>query len=157
MTSIDDLRARALRDASDILDMYQEGTLSISEGNIPCVVFDIDDTLICSRTGTVIVPMLILYQRILSMGIDIYIITARLPRYLRSTLKELESHGISGYADIYMVGYDGDKAMKKSIVRELIEDRGYDIILNIGDDPGDMMHGHYVYGIKLPYLLPMHY
>lgn len=152
MTIVDDIRMTALNESLDILNMYQQGIISVLDSAIPCVVFDIDDTLICSRTRRPIQPMVSLYREILDRGIDIYIVTARQPVYLEITIEELHRHGIIGYRDIHMVGYHGNKAMRKAEIRETIENMGYDIILNIGDDPGDMMYGYYTYGIKLPYV-----
>lgn len=163
MSSHDEERLSAMNDAMEILDLYTMGTIPILSGRIPAVVFDIDDTLIDSHTGKGIYPMILLYNKIRRMGIPIFIITARPIMYLHTTRKELSDHGINGYEDLFMVDNDiriisenphmeEDKAMRKAKARKYIESEGYDILLNIGDDPGDMMYGHYIYGIKLPFL-----
>lgn len=157
-------RLDAMNDAIEILDLYSLGSIKINPKKRVAIVFDIDDTLIDSNTKETIYPMIILYRKILRMGIPIFLITARPPAYLQDTKEELENHGILGYQDLFMVDHDirtilhytdrylEDKAMRKAKARKYIEDNGYDILLNLGDDPGDLQYGHYMYGIKLPYL-----
>lgn len=155
MSTIDIQRYYGYEDAMEILDHYELGHIELQRDTMPIVVFDIDDTLIDSKTGNIIHTMMHLYQRILDMGIPIYLVTARPPQYRKETLLELQKNNITGYKHLYMVDnyvQRDDKAMRKAKVRRYLEDEGYEILLNIGDDPGDMLYGHYVYGIKLPYL-----
>ena len=54
-----------------------------------------------------------------------------------------------------LIGKNGtveDKGDRKAQMRKKIESRGYEILLNVGDDPGDFKDNHYTYAIKLPYL-----
>lgn len=162
--SVDGERLDAMNDAIEILDLYAMGKIRISPHKSPAVVFDIDDTLIDSETEERIEPMYLLYKKVQRMGLTIFLITARSKTYLSETKEELGKHGLTGYRTLFMVDndiriiskypsvYREDKAMRKAKARKIIEDSGYDILLNIGDDPGDMQYNHYIYGIKLPYL-----
>lgn len=164
MNNINQQRLDAMNDAMYVLEIYSLGKVRCTEGKKPAIVFDIDDTLIDSESGKIILPMLLLYRNIEKAGIPIFIITARSHQYIIETKEELRKHGITGYKELFMVDHDlrvisnypktyvEDKAMRKAKARKYIENHGYDVLLNLGDDPGDMMHGHYMYGIKLPYL-----
>lgn len=150
MASVNTERFYALEDALDILDRYRKGGI-VAPGKKMAIVFDIDDTLIDSLTGESIVPMILLYKIVKTLGIPIILITARPPTTLGHTQRELETHHIDGYQNLYMVDNFPGKDMRKANIRSQIERDGYAILLNIGDDPGDLMYGHYIYGIKLPY------
>jgi len=161
MDDVTNERLDALNGAMDVLDLFTQGKVHVGQGRMPAVVFDIDDTLIDSTTRSSIIPMVLVYRKIQKMNIPIFIITARSNVFLKETHTELRQHRITGYQNLYMVGHDlrttpgsfiEDKNMRKAKARQQVESQGYDILLNIGDDPGDMMHGHYMYGIKLPYL-----
>ena len=72
--------------------------------NIPfqpnqAVIFDIDDTLIDSRTHRLIPKVFELYQYCRNRGYNIYIITARprIPYGVQLTLNQLYSLGITGF------------------------------------------------------------
>lgn len=95
------------------------------------------------------------------MGIPIFIITARDLSSGDYTIKQLASFNLGGYKSIFLVGHDiiqdskgikEDKGDRKAVMRQKIEERGYKILMNIGDDPEDFKHDHFIYGIKLPYL-----
>lgn len=133
---------------NEILDNYEKGILNIPN---PVVVFDIDDTLIDSQSRNVIHPMKTLYNRILSIGIPIVLITARPPIHRLSTIRELSHNDIQGYSDLIFVDNHGNKGQRKGNERQNIENAGYNIFLNIGDDMDDMRYGSYLYGLKLPY------
>tara|TARA_Y100001970_G_C14000440_1_gene733067 strand:- start:57 stop:449 length:393 start_codon:yes stop_codon:yes gene_type:complete len=111
--------------------------------NIPfhptqAVVFDIDDTLIHSRTHTPIPSINRLYKYCRARGYHIYIITAR-PYTLqnaRFTAQELHHHGYWGYKKIF---FRHPKEMRvalyKQNARKSIPET---IVMSIGDQPGDM-------------------
>ena len=44
------------------------------------------------------------------------------------------------------------KGRRKADVRRLLEEKGYTILMNIGDEPTDHMYGHYQHSIRLPSL-----
>lgn len=164
MSKVDVERLDGMNEGMTVLDLYKSGRLPNYDGKPIAVVFDIDDTLIDSSTHEIIVPMMLLYAQIQRMGIPIYLVTARPPVYWKETEDELVRNGINGYERLYMVDHyikpvyhgdrliEEDKAIRKARVRKHIEEKGYDILLNVGDDPGDMMYGYYLYGIKLPFL-----
>lgn len=160
MNDIEKERNQAEIDSYRILDYYNQGKFSAPK---PCVVFDIDDTLIDSRDGSLIEQMVRVYDYVKKLGIPIFLVTARPVQYIKDTKQQLAELGITGYQNLFHVGYDevvlsqepyliSDKARRKSFVRKLLEEYGYQIILNLGDDEDDHKYGSFMYGIKLPYL-----
>lgn len=139
-----------IQGAEDALDVIN--TTSVDN---PVVVFDIDDTLIDSQTGERIEAIYTVYNYIKSLGIPIFLVTARDPISKMETRRQLANLNITGYQGLYLVGHNDvfdDKGDRKANVREMLEARGYSILLNIGDDPDDFKNGYYLYGVKLPYL-----
>ena len=144
------------------------------------VIFDIDDTLLYSMNHGPIHPVRSLYQYILTLvpTVTIFLITARNPTYRVKTERQLRVYGMDGWKELIMVGnqpsieeqrtyrqryvrmlhphrvvYNVDpdgKGERKALARQQIEQQGYTIWLNIGDDPTDHLNGHYVHAIKLP-------
>lgn len=120
----------------------------------PAVVFDIDDTLIDSRTHKVIPSMLVLYNRVKRLGIPIFLITARDPSSRSYTVNQLRSVGVTGYKELFMVPNHEFhiKGKSKAKIRKKILSMGYTVFLNIGDDPTDFVDGGFIYGLRLPFL-----
>lgn len=126
---------------------------------IPCVVFDLDDTLILQYNRKPIRPMIELYKFFISQNVPIFIITARALSYKKKTVRELQLYGVSkcnsntfGYQDIYMkpdiIDLDDKKYWKRDMRKSII-DSGYKIIFNIGDDDTDFYDGYYDNKVKL--------
>lgn len=127
-----------------------EKALEILSGEIPdnaCVVFDIDNTLIDSTTSTLIRCVRDLYINIRDKDIPIFIITARSPLDREYTERQLERRSLTGYQELHLVG-----SGRKQDIRKDIQERGYNILLNIGDHPDDFKGGYYKHMIKLPHI-----
>ena len=102
------------------------------------IVFDIDDTLICSKTHKIIPNLFNFYNYCINRGYNIYIITARAGtvKNMNATIKQLERLGIYNYKRIYFrKPLDLKIARSKKLARKHIPHK---IVLSIGDQPGDI-------------------
>ena len=102
------------------------------------IVFDIDDTLIHSRTHAPIISTARLYNYCRAKGYHIYIITARpfSPRNAHITAQQLHQHGFGGYKKIFFRHpREMRVALYKQNARKSIPEK---VIMSIGDQPGDM-------------------
>jgi len=106
----------------------------------PTVIFDIDDTLINSF-GATIKPILELYNYVKMLCITPVIITNRMNEQMvvEYTMYELESHGINGYHEIYFRDPDEtDLVRAKLLSRKKVTEKGFDIVMSIGDQKCDI-------------------
>ena len=102
------------------------------------IIFDIDDTLIDSRTHTIIKPVYQLYKYCQNKGYNIYIITARprIPYGVQLTLNELYSLGITGFKNIaFRPPLEIDVPGYKLKARKAIGD---EVIMSVGDKKWDI-------------------
>tara|TARA_B100001093_G_scaffold222393_1_gene213198 strand:+ start:78 stop:467 length:390 start_codon:yes stop_codon:yes gene_type:complete len=102
------------------------------------IIFDIDDTLIDSRTHTIIKPVYQLYKYCQNKGYNIYIITARprIPYGVQLTLNQLYSLGITGFKNIaFRPPLEIDVPGYKLKARKAITD---DVIMSVGDKKWDI-------------------
>tara|TARA_Y100001936_G_scaffold70780_1_gene69910 strand:- start:915 stop:1304 length:390 start_codon:yes stop_codon:yes gene_type:complete len=102
------------------------------------IIFDIDDTLIDSRTHTIIKPVYQLYKYCQNKGYNIYIITARprIPYGVQLTLNQLYSLGITGFKNIaFRPPLEIDVPGYKLKARKAIAD---DVIMSVGDKKWDI-------------------
>lgn len=105
------------------------------------IVYDIDDTLIESRNRTPIQPILYTYRYAKDKGLKTAIITARrdLNHNINLTKKELERHGIADYSFMYFLPEGKrDQSKYKLLARKNLHDRGYKVLMSIGDAPWDI-------------------
>jgi predicted secreted acid phosphatase len=117
------------------------------------IVYDIDDTLIDSTYRKPIQDIVHTYKYAKKKGIKTSIITARrdLEDNIQYTVKELESHGITDFSSIYFLPKNKrDQAKYKLLARKNLHDRGYRVVMSIGDAPWDI--GEYGgIGFTVPY------
>ena len=102
------------------------------------VVFDIDDTLISSRTDRCIPNVCDLYNKCLHKGYSVYIITARpgTPYAMNFTVQQLQQCGIKGYKKIYFrPPYDLNVPLYKKNARKCIPEN---VVMSVGDQPWDI-------------------
>jgi len=87
-----------------------------------------------------IVPVLQLYDFAKAEGVAVFFVTGRQESERAATVKNLNSAGYSGWADLIMQP-DGNKlpagAFKPKDRQEIV-DKGYRIVLNIGDQASDL-------------------
>jgi hypothetical protein len=108
--------------------------------NRSVIIFDIDDTLIQSSNGKGIADVLQSYYLVNSMGIKPIIITARLynPYVVNYTYNQLASFGINNPTVFFCPEGMSDYGRYKLMTRKSIADRGFNIIMSIGDQPWDI-------------------
>ena len=105
------------------------------------IIFDIDDTLIDSRTHRIIPKVFELYQYCKNRGYNIYIITARprIPYGIRLTFHQLHTLGINGFKNIaFRPPLELDVPSYKLQARKAITDN---VIMSIGDKRWDIGEG----------------
>uniref|UniRef100_UPI002A754715 HAD family acid phosphatase n=1 Tax=Patulibacter defluvii TaxID=3095358 RepID=UPI002A754715 len=140
------------------------------------VVFDIDETLLSnyigvpgsdpetgsvgqfpgalSGTGTRMPGVSDAYVAAQKRGMAIFLITARpviVPGLRETTARNLEAVGYRGWAGLsFKENPFGSSATYKTAERAAIEDRGYRIVANVGDQESDLVGGHSEKTFKLP-------
>ena len=144
------------------------------------IVFDIDETTLSNYTaiekdnftfgtnsqneavdkiGTAIPPSLALFNLAKKKGIAIFLITGRRESVRTPTAENLAEQGFTGYKQLVLRPADdhGTTVDYKSGARESIEEQGYKIVANVGDQYSDLAGGHSQVVFKLPnpfYFLP---
>jgi predicted secreted acid phosphatase len=139
----------------------------------PAMVLDVDDTSLsnyeclkrsdfrasarrrCSRGGRLpgIPQTLELFRHARSRGVTVFFITGRREAVRRITTRNLRATGYAGSSKLLMRPdhqsarrHDGWKARtRRSLVR-----RGYDVLVNVGDQRSDLDGGYARRGFKLP-------
>jgi len=118
------------------------------------------DEAIAQGNDPVIQPTLTLYQYAKSRGIAVFFITARPEKYKEATASNLEAAGYKDYNGLYLRPADyHEKSITafKAGVRKQITEQGYDIVLNLSDQTGDLRGDYADKAFKLPdpyYLVP---
>lgn len=100
-----------------------------------------------------ILPTLTLFNFAKQNGVTVFFITGRQTAERQDTIRNLKNAGYDGWAALFMRQgqYQNGSAIDyKTAMRKIIEAKGYDIALNIGDQMSDLKGGHADQGIKLP-------
>tara|TARA_R110000868_G_scaffold266583_1_gene525803 strand:+ start:12928 stop:13698 length:771 start_codon:yes stop_codon:yes gene_type:complete len=149
----------------------------------PAIVFDIDETTLSDwpmmiktqfhnepatmdkwineASATTIKPALALYRYAQEQHVAVFFITGRAEHLRAATIKNLHKGGYHNWAGLYLRP-DGDRQQEsvteyKSHIRQAITQRGYHIVLNVGDQYSDLCGGNAQQTVKLPnpfYYLP---
>jgi acid phosphatase len=144
------------------------------------IVFDVDETVLSNYSaivadgfvygpksqaeavdeiGVAIKPSLDLYKLAQSKGIDVFFITGRGEAVRDNTAHNLEREGFTGYEQLILkpAGFAGTTVAYKAGARKAIEEQGYNIVANVGDQYSDLAGGYADSAFKLPnpfYYLP---
>lgn len=142
-------------------DYLETLVVDSSKGDKLAAVFDIDETALsnwdamadcgfCSYSVQVklypnphdpaIIPVLELFNFAKKKGIAIFFVTGRQESRRESTVKNLNDVGYAGWAELIMQP-DGNKlpaSVFKSSDRQAISNKGYRIVLDIGDQASDL-------------------
>ena len=108
----------------------------------------------------VIAATLKLYQFAKTHGVAVFFITGRHEDELASTTANLQKAGYANWDGLILKPqqYAGKSAsVYKTAIRKELTDKGYDIILNIGDQKSDVIGGYADKSFKLPnpyYFIP---
>lgn len=92
-----------------------------------------------------IVPTLLIFEKARASGVAVFFITGRPESQRAATERNLVTLGYRDYAKLYMVANDAHFASAadfKTPVRVEIEQAGYTIIANVGDQPSDLNGGY---------------
>jgi hypothetical protein len=92
-----------------------------------------------------IAPTLALYRSARASKVEVFFITGRPENQRAATERNLTSAGYTGYAHLYMVpdgAHFASAADFKAPIRAQIEQQGYTIVANMGDQPSDLAGGH---------------
>jgi predicted secreted acid phosphatase len=144
------------------------------------IVFDIDETTLSNYTaidadnftfgpnsqaeaqnqvGEAIPPSLALFNLAKQKDIAIFLITGRRENVRTPTEQNLAREGYTGYKQLFLKPQTSTATTVdyKSGARDAIEDQGYRIVANVGDQYSDLAGGHADVVFKLPnpfYFLP---
>jgi predicted secreted acid phosphatase len=145
------------------------------------IVFDIDETslsnyeelstanfagvggalaaAVISGDSPAIAPTLAVFETALANDVAVFFITGRpeSPEIRTLTENNLRSAGYEGYQELFLNDTGEHTIEYKSGKRAGIEDDGYDIVTNIGDQESDLAGGHADRAFKLPnpyYFIP---
>jgi hypothetical protein len=92
-----------------------------------------------------IVPTMQVFQQARVLNIAVFFITGRPESQRGATERNLTMAGYAGYVTLYMEPDDAHFASTadfKAPIRAKIEQAGYTIIANMGDQPSDLQGGH---------------
>ena len=106
-----------------------------------------------SAKATAIAATLELFKAARSAKVTVFFITGRDESLRAATEKNLRDVGYAGWQEVIMrpKGTTTPSAADfKAPARKSIEDRGYTIIANVGDQPSDLAGGHAERGFLLP-------
>ena len=98
-------------------------------------------------------PTLQVFRQARASGVAAFFITGRPENQRAATERNLNAAGYGGYAHLYMVpngAHFASAADFKAPIRAQIEQQGYTIIANIGDQPSDLLGGHAERSFLLP-------
>jgi predicted secreted acid phosphatase len=98
-------------------------------------------------------PTLDLYRHGVARGVTVFFITGRPESQRAATARNLAAVGYGKYETLYLVpdgAHFASAADYKAPIRARIEQAGYTIIMNIGDQPSDLQGGHAEKSFLLP-------
>lgn len=100
-----------------------------------------------------IVPTLETFRKARELKITVFFITGRPESQRNATEQNLAATGFAGYEKLYMVpdgAHFASAAAYKAPIRAQIEQRGYTVVANMGDQPSDLQGGHSQKSFLLP-------
>jgi acid phosphatase len=127
------------------------------------VVLDIDETSLsnysANEAGKAIAPTLQVFNDARARGIAIFFVTGRPETQRQVTVENLEREGFHNWQGLTLkpVGSTLTTVAYKSAARAAVEQLGFRIIANIGDQYSDLAGGHADRAFKIPnpfYFLP---
>lgn len=120
----------------------------------PAIIFDIDDTLIRSSNGSCINHIRVLYNYALTKGITPILITARVglsKESMEYTKLQLDICNIYGYKYIYFRPKLWENILYyKNYARKNVTNKGYNIVMSVGDMEWDVVGEYTGVGILVP-------
>jgi hypothetical protein len=145
-------RARKPAVVLDIDETSLSNYKYISQTNFTQVLIGLA-TAVARADDPPIEPTLDLYRFARRKHVAVFFITGRpddIPQVREQTEANLRSAGYTGWAGLSLNPGDLDTVPYKSGERKEIEDRGYRIVVNMGDQESDLQGGHADRAFKLP-------
>ena len=105
-------------------------------------------------------PILHLYRQAIHQGVSVFFVTGRYEVEREATLTNLKAEGYVKFKELYLKPNDYENSSIvpfKAKIRKEIEQQGYTIIANLGDQDSDLKGGFAEKSFKLPnpyYYLP---
>lgn len=121
----------------------------------PVIIFDIDNTLLHDDL-TLIKPVYMIYLYALMLGIKVIVITNRYgsKHVIDQTQKELTNVGIHDITDIYFRRKEINNPWKfKRSARLNVLQRGYNIVMSVGDQDWDIENSTGGISVKVPIII----
>ncbi len=161
-------------DFEAVVKTAKDIVLSTKTNLSPAVVIDIDETMLSNLTYITknrdlndlqefcnwqklalcqpIPSMVEFYNWLQSLNIDVFFVTARSTDLKVATLKNLANIGITSWSNVYFRDASLWPVPKlfKAFTRSEIYKDGFEIILNIGDQPTDFEGGFAANHLKVP-------
>jgi acid phosphatase len=158
---------QAANDARDYLEAHLR---AMEKGEKPAIVLDIDETALSSWKEMsdcgfcayslqkvndhepAIVPVLELYRYALSKGVAVFFLTGRKETQRNVTAQNLKEAGFDSWAELILRPNDDKRPAReyKPEKRKQIEEKGYRIVLNVGDQASDLAGCCALKAVKLP-------
>lgn len=94
-----------------------------------------------------------LYQFAKKQGVAVFFVTARKESYRAATASNLENAGYKDYDGLYLLPLSYHEKSVTSFkvgIRKQLTDQGYEIVLNLSDQKGDLRGGYAKKAFKLP-------
>lgn len=156
---------------------YLDQRLKKTSGDSLAIVFDIDETALSNlealqrnnystnmeaftanylfSTLPAIGPTLGLYNYAKRRNVKLFFITSRpnTPEVINATVRNLKQAGFADWEDLYLMPLEDNNlttAEFKKQSRQMIQNMGYTIVLNIGDQESDISGGVAEVAIKYP-------
>jgi acid phosphatase len=139
---------------ADDFGFFRGGTCTLVPGE-PCGF----DRWITDHTADPILPTLRLFNTAKAKGVAIFFISTRREDQRDATVNNLKAAGYDGWADLALKQPDDKSSSQefKTARRKEIEDAGFTIIANVGDQYSDLRGGHAERVFKVPnpfYFIP---
>lgn len=139
---------------ADDFGFFRKGTCTLVPGE-PCGF----DQWIADHTAEPILPTLDLFNEAKAKGIAVFFISTRREDQRAATVNNLKAVGYEGWADLFLKQPDDKSSAQefKTAHRKQIENEGFTIIANVGDQHSDLVGGHAERVFKVPnpfYFIP---
>jgi predicted secreted acid phosphatase len=177
---MDERAVRAKRQHGRRAKLHRRARAATLHGRKLAIVLDIDETSLSNysainadnftfgvnsqgeavnKIGVAIKPTLDLFNAAKKAGVAVFFITGRGEAVRQPTTENLQEQGFSGWEGLTLkpAGTTLTTVAYKSAARATIEQQGYRIIANVGDQYSDLAGGHEDKAFKLPnpfYFLP---
>ena len=113
----------------------------------PCIVLDIDDTVLLCRTTRIVrnEPLFLIYKYALSRGVKVFFVTARRASF-PTRLWTMQQLALLGYGEYHGLNLmprafvaQGTASRYKWLARSELVRRGHTVLLNVGDQWSDLL------------------